>query len=98
MKPIVYRPDGCVDFLTTKAVREGTALTPAELEELNLSYSSESLEAWDRGEVWDCLLPKDACLKFNQSVLNDIQKRNQSKSEEFWSDPCWTEPLFSDPI
>ena len=28
---VVYRPDGCIDFAATKAVKEGTALTPEDL-------------------------------------------------------------------
>ena len=28
---VIYRQDGCIDFLSTKAVHEGTALTPEEL-------------------------------------------------------------------
>jgi hypothetical protein len=28
---VIYRQDGCIDFLSTKAIHEGTALTPEEL-------------------------------------------------------------------
>lgn len=45
---VVYRPDGCVDFLTTKAVAEGVVLTPAELAEVDLSYSANALDTWER--------------------------------------------------
>lgn len=41
---IVYRADGCVDFSTTKAVHEGSALTPEELDELQLSFSSKDTD------------------------------------------------------
>lgn len=85
MKKIVYRPDGCVDFAATKAVREGTALTPEELAEL--------------GELVGDLLDQEEepiGLQLNPQIVADIQARN--KSEEFWSDPCFTEPLFSHPI
>ena len=44
---VVYRPDGCVDFCTTKAIAEGTALTQEELEEINLSYSSKVIDILD---------------------------------------------------
>jgi len=44
MRPIVYRPDGCVDFAATKAVR-ATPLTPEELQELKrlLASTGDSL-------------------------------------------------------
>jgi len=31
---VIYRQDGCIDFQSTKAVHEGTALTPEELKEI----------------------------------------------------------------
>lgn len=45
---LVYRSDGTIDFEATKAVKEGTALTPEELEAVDLSYSSKDTDA----EFW----------------------------------------------
>ena len=57
---VIYRSDGCIDFQTTKAVSEGTAISPKELEELNLSYSSKDLDVdWlHDGSFWDNPDPK----------------------------------------
>lgn len=60
---VIYRPDGCVDFCTTKAVAEGTALTPDELEEIGLSYSSKSVAILD-DDFWS-----DSC--FTEPLWSD---------------------------
>lgn len=46
---IIYRSDGCIDFQTTKAIKEGSSLSPQELAELDLSYSSKDVDRdwWD---------------------------------------------------
>jgi hypothetical protein len=82
MKSIVYRPDGCVDFAATKAVREGTALTPEELKELEalLANTEEDEES------------------FYHKRMASFEDPSKAKAEEFWSDTCWTEPHFSNPI
>jgi hypothetical protein len=82
---IVYRKDGCVDFNATKAVHEGTSLTPEEFAELGVLVEELLGESH----------PEES-LRFNQSVLEEIERRN--KHDEFWSDPCWSEPLFSHPL
>jgi len=45
---LVYRKDGCIDFNATKAVHDGTAMTPEELEEAELSFASKETDA----EFW----------------------------------------------
>lgn len=51
---LIYRSDGSIYFLATKAVKEGTALTYKELEELELSYGSKDVdEEYWQNFFWD---------------------------------------------
>jgi hypothetical protein len=76
---VVYRPDGCVDFATTKAVSEGTALTPADLAEVDLSYSANSLDTWEREQTPAEEFWGDSC--FTEPLFSSEGKKLQVKTE-----------------